>query len=81
MHRRYKINVNDILCSCKSDEERKKLYDKFSWMMQRGARLNNASSKPAKEYASAMNSLVEKTKEVLAKAICKLTSPSNSRPQ
>ena len=53
------INVNDILCSCKSDEERKKLYDKFSWMMQRGARLNNASSKPAKEYASAMNSLVE----------------------
>lgn len=53
------IDVNKILCNCKSDDERIKLYDKFSWMMQRGARLNNASSKPAKEYASAMNSLVE----------------------
>ena len=53
------IDVNKILSNCKSDDERIKLYDKFSWMMQRGARLNNASSKPAKEYASAMNSLVE----------------------
>ena len=53
------IDVNNILCNCENDEERMKLYNKFSWMMQRGARLNNASSKPAKEYASAMNALVE----------------------
>lgn len=53
------IDVNKILSNCESDEERIKLYDKFSWMMQRGARLNNTASEEAKEYASAMNSLVE----------------------
>ena len=44
------IDVNKILCNCKSDDERIKLYDKFSWMMQRGARINNTSSEEAKEY-------------------------------
>lgn len=53
------IDVNNILCNCETDEERMNLYDKFSWMMQRGSRLNNATSEEAKEYASAMNSLVE----------------------
>ena len=53
------IDVNNILCNCKTEEERMNLYDKFSWMMQRGSRLNNATSEEAKEYASAMNSLVE----------------------
>lgn len=33
--------------------------------------------KSYEDFELAMNSLVEKTKEVLAKAICKLTSPSN----
>lgn len=53
------IDVNKILSNCESDEERINLYDKFSWMMQRGARLNNSTSEEAKDYASAMNSLVE----------------------